>query len=101
MALTLRVLRHALPEDSDRFADECAEDVGPTLVSLFRIDAVLTKANGLADLGAQVKRLLTDRTDDVRDSARTMRSRSAVRGRTLRWRTFSRLMLLRFEPHVV
>ena len=66
------VLRHALPRTRIVLLTMYAEDVGPTLVSLFRIDAVLTKANGLADLGAQVKRLLTDRTDDVATPRETM-----------------------------
>ena len=59
------VLRHALPRTRIVLLTMYAEDVGPNLVSLFRIDAVLAKADGLADLGAQVTRLLTDRANDV------------------------------------
>ena len=65
------VLRHALPKTRIVLLTMYAEDVGPNLVSLFRIDAVLAKA-GLADLGAQVKRLLTDRADDVASPRETM-----------------------------
>lgn len=59
------VLRYALPKTRRVLLTMYAEDVGPNLVSLFHIDAVLAKADGLADLGAQVTRLLTDRADDV------------------------------------
>ncbi len=54
------VLRYALPRTRVVLLTMYAEDVGPNLVSVFRIDAVLAKAEGLADLGAQVTKLLTD-----------------------------------------
>lgn len=59
------VLRHALPRTRRVLLTMYAEDVGPKLVSLFGIDAVLEKTHGLADLGAQVTRLLTDRADEI------------------------------------
>ena len=59
------ILRHELPRTRIVLLTMYAEDVGPKLVSLFRIDAVLTKVDGLAGLEAQVTRLLTDRADDV------------------------------------
>ena len=55
------ILRHALPRTRIVLLTMYAEDIRSNLVSLFRIDAVLAKANGLADLGAQVTRLLIDR----------------------------------------
>jgi two-component system, NarL family, nitrate/nitrite response regulator NarP len=66
------VLRHALPRTRSVLLTMYAEDVGPNLVSLFRIDAVLAKTDGLADLGAQVTRLPTDRADDVATPRETM-----------------------------
>ena len=59
------ILRQAQPRTRIVLLTMYADDIGPDLVSLFRIDAVLAKANGLADLGAQVTRLLTERADDV------------------------------------
>jgi two-component system, NarL family, nitrate/nitrite response regulator NarP len=59
------VLRHALPKTRSVLLTMYAEDVGPKLVSLFGIDAVLEKTHGLADLGAHVARLLTDKLDQV------------------------------------
>ncbi|MGA9472271.1 MAG: response regulator transcription factor [Terriglobales bacterium] len=59
------VLRYALPKTRRVLLTMYAEDVGPNLVSQFQIDAVLAKADGLADLGAQVKRLLSDPIDEV------------------------------------
>jgi DNA-binding NarL/FixJ family response regulator len=59
------VLRHALPRTRRVLLTMYAEEVGPKLVSLFGIDAVLAKADGLADLGAQVTRLLAERADDA------------------------------------
>jgi two-component system nitrate/nitrite response regulator NarP len=59
------VLRYALPKTRRVLLTMYAEDVGPSLVSLFGIDAVLAKVDGLADLGAQVRRLLSDPLGEV------------------------------------
>lgn len=66
------VLRYALPKTRRVLLTMYAEDVEPELVSQFRIDAVLGKADGLADLGAQVTRLLAERADDVAAPRETM-----------------------------
>ncbi len=66
------ILRHALPRTRIVLLTMYTGDIRPNLVSLFRIDAVLAKADRLADLGAQVTRLLTDRADDVATQRETM-----------------------------
>lgn len=66
------VLRYALPKTRSVLLTIYAEDVGADLVSQFHIDAVLGKANGLADFGAQVTRLLTERADDAAAPRETM-----------------------------
>lgn len=66
------VLRYALPKTRSVLLTMYAEDIGPNLISLFHIDAVLAKADGLADLGAQVTRLLSDPVDEVATPRETM-----------------------------
>jgi DNA-binding NarL/FixJ family response regulator len=53
------IVRHALPKTRIVLVTMYAEDLQK--LSLFRIDAVLAKADGLADLTACVTRLLADR----------------------------------------
>jgi DNA-binding NarL/FixJ family response regulator len=59
------ILRHALPAIRIVLVTMYAEDIRPNFMSLFRIDAVIAKADGLANLGTLVTRLLTDRGDEV------------------------------------
>lgn len=59
------ILRHALPRTRIVLLTLYVEDIEPNFVSLFRIDAVLAKTDGLTDLGAQVTRLMTDRTEEI------------------------------------
>ncbi|MGA7554959.1 MAG: response regulator transcription factor [Candidatus Acidiferrales bacterium] len=66
------VRRYALPKTRRVLLTMYAEDVGPNLVSQFHIDAVLAKADGLADLGAQVTRLLTDPAAEAATPRETM-----------------------------
>jgi DNA-binding NarL/FixJ family response regulator len=64
------ILRYAQPRIRIVLVTLYAEDIGNNFTSVFRIDAVLTKANGLTDLTAHVRNLLTDRqvrTDSPRD----------------------------------
>jgi DNA-binding NarL/FixJ family response regulator len=55
------ILRYALPKIRIVLVTMCAEDIEKHLTSLFRIDAVLAKANGLTELTAHVTSLLADR----------------------------------------
>lgn len=59
------VLRYVLPNIKIVLVTMFAEDFERNLTSLFRIDAVLSKTNGLADLTAHVTSLLADREPDV------------------------------------
>jgi DNA-binding NarL/FixJ family response regulator len=54
------ILRYALPKVRIALLTMYAEDLGRYFTSLFRIDAVFAKANGLADLTVHVTALLTD-----------------------------------------
>ena len=66
------LLRNAMPGIRIMILTLYPEDVPKDFVSLYHIDAVLAKANGLAELGAEVTRLLTDRTDDDASPRETM-----------------------------
>ena len=54
------ILRYALPEIRIVLVTMYAEDLEESLTSLFRIDAVLDKANGLTQLTARVRNLLNE-----------------------------------------
>jgi len=54
------ILRYALPKIRIVLVTMYAEDLEKSFTSLFRIDAVLDKANGLTELTAHVRSLLTD-----------------------------------------
>jgi DNA-binding NarL/FixJ family response regulator len=54
------ILRYALPEIRIVLVTMYAEDLEESLTSLFRIDAVLDKANGLTQLTARVRSLLNE-----------------------------------------
>ncbi len=59
------IVRYALPKTRIVLVTMYAEDLRKHFMSLFRIDAVLAKADGLTDLAACVTRLLTDRHLDI------------------------------------
>jgi hypothetical protein len=59
------ILRYALPKVRIALLTMYAEDLGKYFTSLFRIDAVLAKSNGLVDLTALVTDLLSDRQLDA------------------------------------
>jgi two-component system, NarL family, invasion response regulator UvrY len=59
------ILRYALPKLRIALVTMYAEDLGRNFTSLFRIDAVLAKANGLAELTTHVRNLLADRQLDI------------------------------------
>jgi DNA-binding NarL/FixJ family response regulator len=59
------ILRYALPKVRIALVTLYAEDLGPNFKSLFGIDAVLAKANGLAELTTHVRNLLADRQLDI------------------------------------
>jgi DNA-binding NarL/FixJ family response regulator len=54
------ILRYALPEIRIVLVTMYAEDLEESLTSVFRIDAVLDKANGLTQLTARVRNLLNE-----------------------------------------
>ena len=62
------ILRHALPRIRIVLLTMYVEDFDKGYMSLFRIDAVLAKANGLADLTAVVTGLLADQEPESLDS---------------------------------
>jgi DNA-binding NarL/FixJ family response regulator len=57
------ILRYALPKIRIVLVTMYAQDIERNLTSLFRIDAVLGKANGLTELTAHVTSLMDDRLD--------------------------------------
>jgi two-component system, NarL family, invasion response regulator UvrY len=59
------ILRYALPKLRIALVTMYAEDLVRNFTSLFRIDAVLAKANGLAELTTHVRNLLADRQLDI------------------------------------
>jgi DNA-binding NarL/FixJ family response regulator len=59
------ILRYALPKVRIALVTLYAGDLGPNFKSLFGIDAVLAKANGLAELTTHVRNLLADRQLDI------------------------------------
>ena len=59
------ILRYALPKLRIVLVTMFAEDFASNLTSFFRIDAVVSKTNGLADLTAHVTSLLADRHRDI------------------------------------
>jgi two-component system, NarL family, invasion response regulator UvrY len=59
------ILRYAPPRVRIALVTLYAEDLGPNFKSLFGIDAVLAKANGLAELTTYVRNLLADRQLDI------------------------------------
>lgn len=66
------ILRYALPTVRIALLTMYAEDIGKYFTSLFRIDAVVSKTNGLADLTAHVTSLLTDGHPDMATSGGTL-----------------------------
>jgi two-component system invasion response regulator UvrY len=54
------ILRYALPKIRIVLVTMYAQDIQRNLMSLFRIDAVLSKADGLAELTAHVASLMAD-----------------------------------------
>jgi DNA-binding NarL/FixJ family response regulator len=54
------ILRYALPKIRIVLVTMYAQDIERNLTSLFRIDAVLAKANGLTELTAHVTSLMAD-----------------------------------------
>ncbi len=68
------ILRHALPRIRIVLLTMYAEDFDKGYMSLFRIDAVLAKANGLADLTAVVTGLLADQEPDLSIPGDTLRA---------------------------
>jgi DNA-binding NarL/FixJ family response regulator len=58
------ILRYALPKVRIALVTLYAEDLGPNFKSLFGIDAVLAKANGLTELTTHVRNLLAGRQPD-------------------------------------
>ena len=54
------ILRYALPKVRIIFVTMYAEDIGENLMSVFHIDAVLSKANGLTRLVENVESLLAE-----------------------------------------
>ena len=54
------ILRYALPRIRIIFVTMYAEDIGENLMSVFHIDAVLSKANGLTRLVEHVESLLAE-----------------------------------------
>lgn len=54
------ILRYALPKIRIIFVTMYAEDIGENLMSVFHIDAVLSKANGLTRLVEHVESLLAE-----------------------------------------
>jgi DNA-binding NarL/FixJ family response regulator len=59
------ILRYALPKIRIVLLTMFAEDFASNFTSLFHIDAVLSKTNGLADLTARVTSLLADQLLDI------------------------------------
>jgi DNA-binding NarL/FixJ family response regulator len=59
------ILRYALPEIRIVLVTMYAEDLEKSFTSLFRIDAVLDKANGLTELTAHVRSLLNDCQSEI------------------------------------
>jgi DNA-binding NarL/FixJ family response regulator len=57
------ILRYALPKVRIVLVTMYAQDIERNLTSLFRIDAVLAKAEGLSELTAHVTSLLADPPD--------------------------------------
>jgi DNA-binding NarL/FixJ family response regulator len=57
------ILRYALPKVRIVLVTMYAQDIERNLTSLFRIDAVLAKAEGLSELTAHVTNLLADPPD--------------------------------------
>jgi DNA-binding NarL/FixJ family response regulator len=68
------ILRYALPHLRIALVTMYAEDLGKNFTSLFRIDAVLAKANGLTELTAHIRSLLANRQPDVVIPGETLRA---------------------------
>jgi DNA-binding NarL/FixJ family response regulator len=66
------ILRYALPHLRIALVTMYAEDLGRNFTSLFRIDAVLAKANGLTELTAHVTRILADREPGIATPGETL-----------------------------
>lgn len=64
------VLRYALPKLRIALVTLYAEDLGRNFTSLFGIDAVLAKANGLTELAEHLRSLLADR--DIATAGETL-----------------------------
>ncbi len=65
------ILRYAMPKLRIALLTLYAEDLGRNFTSLFRIDAVLAKTNGLTEFTAHIRSLLADRQPDIVDSGMT------------------------------
>jgi DNA-binding NarL/FixJ family response regulator len=68
------ILRYTLPKIKIVLVTLFAEDIEKSLPSLFRIDAVLSKASGLTELTAHVTSLMADRQFDIAISGETLRA---------------------------
>ena len=68
------VLRYALPRLRIALVTMYAEDLGSNFTSLFGIDAVLAKANGLTELTEQLRNLLADRKPDIATQGDALRA---------------------------
>jgi DNA-binding NarL/FixJ family response regulator len=68
------ILRHALPRIRIVLLTMYAEDFDKSYMSLFRVDAVVAKANGLTDLTALIVSLLADREPDIATRGDTLRA---------------------------
>ena len=68
------ILRYALPKIRIVLVTMFAEDFASNFTSLFRIDAVVSKTNGLADLTARVTSLLADQRLDITIPPETLKA---------------------------
>ena len=68
------ILRYALLKVRIALLTMYAEDLGKYFTSLFRIDAVVSKTNGLADLTAHITSLLADQHPDITIPPETLKA---------------------------
>ena len=68
------ILRYALPKIRIALTTMYAEDISENLASVFHIDAVLSKTNGLAELTGVVTGLLADQEPDLSIPGDTLRA---------------------------
>lgn len=68
------ILRYALPSIRIVLLTMYAKDFDKSYLSLFRIDAVLAKANGLTDVTTLITSLLVDREPNIATPGDTLRT---------------------------